>query len=223
MKLLKFLAAAAAMVVFTGAAQAALVARSGGMVFDTVQNITWLADWNYAKTSGFDADGLMTWSTANNWANNLVYGGFDDWRLPTTNTTASSNCNSAVNPGGGFPLQYRGANCTGSEMGHMFYNEFGAIARSGILSGSNTANLALFTNVQSGFYWSGTEYAPDPVRAWVFRAEVGRQDVVDENVALYAVAVRPGDVAASVPEPQTLALVLLALGATMVARKRRPV
>ena len=35
----------------------------------------------------------------------------------------------------------------------------------------------------------------------------------------YAVAVRPGDVAASVPKPQTLAL--LALGATVVARRRR--
>ena len=37
----------------------------------------------------------------------------------------------------------------------------------------------------------------------------------------YAVAVRPGDVAAAVPEPQTLALALLALGATVVARRRR--
>jgi hypothetical protein len=34
--------------------------------------------------------------------------------------------------------------------------------------------------------------------------------------------VRPGDVAADVPEPQTLALTLLALGAAVVTRRRRP-
>ena len=43
-----------------------------------------------------------------------------------------------------------------------------------------------------------------------------------KNSALYAAAVRPGDMAASVPKPQTLALTLLALGATVVARRRRP-
>ena len=29
--------------------------------YDTALNITWLADANYAKTSGYDADGLMNW------------------------------------------------------------------------------------------------------------------------------------------------------------------
>ena len=38
----------------------------------------------------------------------------------------------------------------------------------------------------------------------------------------FAVAVRPADVAAAVPEPQSLALVLLALGAGAVAWRRRP-
>jgi len=215
MKVLKSLTAAAAVLTLSGAAQAALVDRGGGMVYDTVQNITWLQNWN--------TNGLMNWTTANDWANNLVHGGFDDWRLPTTNTTVSSNCDSNFNPGGGFPQQYFGFNCTGSEMGHMFYNEFGAIAGSSILSGSNAANLDLFTNVQSNFYWSGTEYAPDAVFAWRFLTFDGRQGSSGKTNALYAVAVRPGDVAAAVPEPQTLALALLALGATMVVRRRRPV
>ena len=93
-----------------------------------------------------------------------MYAGFSDWRLPTTNTTASSNCGDNLNPGGGFPQQYVGFNCTGSEMDHGFYNAFGAIAGQSILAGSNAANLALFTNVQgprSGD-WSGTAYAPSP-------------------------------------------------------------
>ena len=205
MQSLSRLALAAALSVATLSAQAALVARSGGMVYDTVQNITWLADMNYAKTSGFDADGRMDWTIANNWANDLVYGGFSDWRLPTTNTTASSNCNQNFNPGGGFPDQYLGFGCTGSEMGHIFYNEFGAIAGQSILAGSNAANLALFTNVQSNAYWSGTEYAPVPDQAWIFGTANGYQGIGGKSSALYAVAVRPGDVAASVPEPQTLA------------------
>ena len=80
-----------------------------------------------------------------------------------------------------------------------------------------------FVDVQSNFfYWSGTEFAPIPVDAWLFSTTNGFRINIGKVLALYAVAVRPGDVAASVPEPQTLALALLALGATVVARRRRP-
>ena len=34
-------------------AHAVLVDRGGGMLYDTVLNITWLQDANYAKTSGY--------------------------------------------------------------------------------------------------------------------------------------------------------------------------
>lgn len=47
------------------AAQAQLFDRGGGLIYDSVQNITWLADANYAKTSGYDDDGRMTWGEAN--------------------------------------------------------------------------------------------------------------------------------------------------------------
>jgi hypothetical protein len=39
---------------------AALWDRGGGLIYDDVLNITWLQDANYAKTSGYDADGRMT-------------------------------------------------------------------------------------------------------------------------------------------------------------------
>lgn len=68
----------------SNAARATLIDRGGGMIYDTDLNITWLADANYAKTSGYDADGLMTWAAANAWAQNLTYGGYTDWRLPKT-------------------------------------------------------------------------------------------------------------------------------------------
>jgi len=212
MQFLSRLVLAAALLVATLSAQAALQARPGGMVYDTVQNITWLQNWN--------TNGLMNWATANTWANNLVHGGFDDWRLPTTNTTASSNCDRSQSAGGGFPQEYLGFNCTGSEMGHMFYNEFGASREQSIRAGSNTANLALFTNVQSFVYWSSTGYAPSSGSAWDFHTHNGWQGAGDVNGAVYAVAVRPGDVPA-IPEPQTYALLLAGLGAVVVAVRRR--
>ena len=43
---------------------AAFIDIGGGMVYDTDLNITWLQDANYAQTSGFDADGKMTWNEA---------------------------------------------------------------------------------------------------------------------------------------------------------------
>ncbi len=71
------------LLMLAGTAQATLIDRGNGMLYDTVLDITWLQDANYAKTSGYDSDGLMTWEEAVAWADNLVYGGYDDWRLPT--------------------------------------------------------------------------------------------------------------------------------------------
>ena len=187
---------------------------------------------NFARTSGHTGAGvyagshfIMTWQAATAWANNLVYGGFDDWRLPTLNP-ADATCSNNFNPGGGFPIQYVGTSCTGGELSGLFVTDLGNKANESVLNQvgdtpEQIANLALFSNVQSNVYWSGTEYAPNPVNAWFFNTFDGSQDLVDKNFALYAVAVRPGDVTASVPEPQTLALALLALGATVVARRRR--
>jgi hypothetical protein len=58
MKTLKTWAASAAMVAMSGTAQAALVDRGGGMIYDTTRNITWLADMNYAQRSGHTGAGV---------------------------------------------------------------------------------------------------------------------------------------------------------------------
>ena len=67
----------AALLASTVGAQAALQGRdlnsSAGSYeayYDTELDITWLADANYAKTSGHDADGQMNWMNANAWAAN---------------------------------------------------------------------------------------------------------------------------------------------------------
>lgn len=94
--------------------------------------------------------------------------------------------------------------------------EYGALLK---LYGDLT-QVTAFTDVQSGDYWSGTEESAGTF-AWSFLPGSGVQLVNDQLGQFFAVAVRPGDVTASVPEPQTLALALLALGATVVARRRR--
>ena len=211
------LALATAGVLASGVAQAGLESRAGGtMLYDNVLNITWLADANYAATqfaatggTQGDADGHMNWTAANAWADDLSYGGYEDWRLPTS-----------LNQDGSGPC--RDYNCTNSEMGHMFYNNLGASAGGSILIGTNTDNLALFTNLQSDGYWSGTAYAPYPaIFAWVFYTNYGDQDTNGQHDEFYAWAVRPGDVAA-VPEPEAYALLLAGLGLLgTIARQRK--
>ncbi len=175
MKKLGLRVAAAALLVTSGAAQAALVNRGGGMIYDTTQDITWLADMNYAFTSGHSGVGVetqsgdMTWAAASNWANNLVYGGYDDWRLPTLNPF-DTTCSSNFNPGGGFPQQYSGYHCSSGEMSHLFVADLGNKEGETVQvqtgdTAEQIANLALFSNVSNAGYWSGTEYAPDPSRA----------------------------------------------------------
>jgi MYXO-CTERM domain-containing protein len=225
-------AALATLAALAGPAQAALVDRGGGMIYDTVRNITWLADMNYAFTSGYAAanaggtgshqiraNGRMGWDAAVAWADQLVFGGFSDWRLPTLNP-ADASCTDD------FGFFY---NCTGGELSGLFVADLGYNNNgSGLITSDDTAeqiaNRALFRNVQSYDYASGTEYAPNPNSTWIFSSEVGVQYRDDKDVSRYAVAVRSGDVAAAVPEPQTLALALLALGAAAWVRRsgRRP-
>lgn len=233
-------AAMLGLLALSGAAQAALVVRGGGMIYDTTLNITWLADLNYAKTSGYAAngvapgtefntntiwtDGRMGWDAANSWANNLVYGGFDDWRLPTLNSD-DTTCSQNKTPSGYAP-QYYGFNCTGSELSHLLVADLGSKGGERVLTtagdtAEQIANLQLFSNLQAIGFWSSQEYSPDSSEAWAFDTHHSSQFSFLRAAAFYAVAVRPGDVTAAVPEPQTWALSLLALGAAVAVRRRR--
>lgn len=198
---------------FVSAANAALVSTLGGLaVYDTDRDISWLANANAGAGSSFDdgvstTDGLMTWASANAWAASLNVAGITGWRLPTAlNADATGPC--------------LGFNCTGSEMGHLFYTELGGVASSSIL-GSGDADLALFSNVQSNRYWSGTEF--DASRAWDLDFNGGRQSRLNQNGDLFAWAVHSGDVgASSVPEPGTVALMGLGLmGLLGLTRRQR--
>jgi len=68
MNILRTVTTTVALVLSTSA-NAALLERLGGLAYyDTEADLTWLADANYAQTSGYDADGLMTWQQSMDWS-----------------------------------------------------------------------------------------------------------------------------------------------------------
>ena len=197
-----------------GLAQAGLIgytANGVNLVYDNDRDLTWVANANLFKTQ-WDADnttvdkiiaavptvaghtltasdfnttnGQMTWWGAMAWAQWLDYGGVSDWRLwSALNSDDTGPCD--------------GLNCTGSELGHLFYTEGGLSVGSSI--NSSAALTAVFTNMQDYVYWSGTQFAPGLTNAWLFYTDFGGQDLDSKDLQYYGWAVRPGQVAAAAP------------------------
>ena len=205
--------------VITLPTQAALIS----VVYDDHSNIGWVTDANLALTNQFGlalsilerdntantvgSTGRMTWANAQAWItgmNTANYMGASDWRLPETQLIPDPSC-----------LQPQGILfCTGSEMGHLYYEE-----------GVTVSTPGPFSNVQDGSYWSSTEYAPDPNKVWRFRFLNGVQSegnkINSSAIGFYAWAVRSGDVSA-VPVPAAVWLFGSGvIGLVGIARKRK--
>jgi hypothetical protein len=182
-------------------AQAALVSVLGGAaVYDTDRNISWISNANLALTNQFGltlsasendptantvgSTGKMTWDNAVAWIagmNSANYLGFNNWSLPDT-PQPDASCGSQLDPGGGgFPLQGYGLGCTGSDMGHLYNVE-----------GVTAVSPGLFSNVQSNYYWSSTQFAISTNNAWVFGFGDGNQTSTDKTNSYYALAVHSG-------------------------------
>jgi hypothetical protein len=206
-----------------GSAQAALIDRAGGMVYDTVLDLTWLRDANYSVTSGLLSTGRSPWLEASQWAAELNYGGHTGWRLPTT-LVPDPSCS------GYYGDPNRGTHCKGSELGELFYTEGGLSAGQSILTSAILQSH--FVNMQA-VYWSDTEHAPGNSYAWSFITigndapllPSGYQGYVAKiNYYYSAWAVHPGDIAggpAPVPEPSTAAFFLVGLALLGLGAMRR--
>lgn len=213
-------------------ANAALMSRLDGLAYyDTVSDLTWLADANYAFTSGYatqyangdphssttnvQASGAMGWEAAMAWVVDLEVAGVSGWRLPTT-LQPDPSCSQQSPIHGSY---YN--NCTGSEMGNMFYNVLGGVAGYNIGTTHNN-NYYLFSNVGLTS-WSSTER---DTSAWSFAMRGGNQRTFDKSVSNYAWAVHDGDVAALASVPLPAAAWLFGggfLGLIGVAGRRRKV
>lgn len=182
--------------------------------YDTSLDITWLADANYVKTSGRHSNGRNIWFHQNNWANNLDVHGVKGWRLPTIIDTGNIGCD--YSDLGGTDCGYNVDTGT-SEMAHLWFETLGNLAYNDTSGNSNQpgwglTNTGPFENLQDGVYWSGTEYAPNPVNeAWAFNAIYGYQGYTVKSATYYAWAVRSGDVG-HVPIPVPAAVMLFSSG-----------
>lgn len=203
--------------------------------YDTVLDITWAADPNI--------NGLEPWETQLAWAAGLTLGGVSGWRLPTLrpidgsafDTTFSNN---ATTDFGTAPTTTDGtdggwrdqSNTPVSEMGHMYYVTLGNLgfctpddadpSSCTQQPGSGVTNTGPFSDIQSVFYWSDTEF--DSSLAWGFDFNGGYQNAAFKDVGVYAWAVRSGDAPAVVPIPAAVWLFGSGLiGLLGIARRNR--
>jgi hypothetical protein len=150
------------------------------LCYDNVNDITWMMDANHASTTGYpqsnltnaNLSGQMIWNSATVWAAQLDYGGYTDWRLPTAEE-----------------VQGYGAH---GELGYLFYTDFGNSKNTNKLKSFVCGSITV-SNVQSGGYWSSTQYTKYPENTWTFNFYNGSSDYVTADAGRWAWAVRDGE------------------------------
>jgi hypothetical protein len=186
--------------------RAALVDNGGGLIYDTVLDITWA-----------QPDGPRSWDDAKTWAAGLTLGGVDGWRLPYISVAAGAG------PLTGGPVDCSTATeiaCRDNELGYMFYHNLSGTRNQSILT-SGDPDLALFPTLQNDFYMSGT--AGESIFVWDFLFFYGLNQTRLNSGGDFSWAVHAGNVGA-VPVPAAMCLFGSGLlGLIGVARKNKTV
>lgn len=179
----------------TSLSNAALFDRGSGLIYDSVLNITWLQDANYAYTQNYSKlqyGRFLTWADALEWAEQLTYVDtvrgvtLTDWRLPNI---------SPLDPAKGFQLQVstggdqddgynvsapgtKYAGSTASELPYNYFNNLGNTSRCPPTGGfaacnsdptgfsSFTLNTGPFIHMEKVGYWTNSNASLPFLDAW---------------------------------------------------------
>lgn len=194
-----------------------LIVRGAGMIYDTDRDITWLQEMNYARVSGWSVTGCLDWYQATEWTQGLVYGGFDDWRLPSmldlagevslTDNEIAHLYFDVLGNGAAFPLSYGPFSLTGDLnpqlIGFWLAEEDGSGFGAGYFHWALPGSESGFTDYHFKNGFVGGEFLSGGFEtdglAW---------------------AVRSGDVGWA-DEPPSAALLAAALAPALILRRRR--
>jgi uncharacterized protein (TIGR03437 family) len=170
--------------------------QDGLTVYDTANNITWLADFNLAASNRFGlpscnsslsrtqicvtAGGSMSYQAAQAWVaamNAANYLGHHDWQLPTT-PLVDKNCGRTGPNGSSF-----GFGCTAGAMASL-YNGLGFKSpNTAVPIPANTAGP--FSNLQPYLYWSASDGASPEAGHATFSFATGWQGANTQPNFLY--------------------------------------
>jgi hypothetical protein len=139
--------------------------------YDTDANLTWRANAN--------GNGPMTWDESMSWVAGLNIDGVTGWRLPTT-LDPDPACDQSD--------EWYHFNCTGSELGNLFYNVLGNTENTGL----SNVNAGPFSDVWIA-YWSSTENVRNDEEAWLFVFNGGMQQPDPKWEEFHAWAVHDGN------------------------------
>lgn len=176
--------------------------------YDTVLDITWLAD---AIAAGI----AMPWMDANAWAAGLNVSGITGWRLPINTPINGATYDTTLSTDGTTDLGFAtsagwvdGSGTPVSEMGHMYYVTLGNLSICDptlpwctLQPGGGLSNTGPFSNLLGSTYWSGSVL--DSTLVWDFDFDQGEQGTNVKSPLFFAWAVHDGDVG-TIPLPPAI-------------------
>jgi len=189
--------------------------------YDTVLNITWLADASLGATNNFgvtgvNSNGSMNKPESDQWIANMnTYGGtgylgINGWRLPDfTDLPPLTGCNNSNY------VSYSGSDCgfnvdtASGELAHMFQVTLGNQALWDTAGNQRAAgtfgatNTCFFYNLVFEPYWYADVYEQNTNDSWYFNYHYGKQNHANNTSSQYFVwAVHDGSIGtALVPVP----------------------
>ena len=134
---------------------------------DTVTGLMWIQE-PHAITG---RDGLMLWSDAQTYVNNLTFAGYSDWRLPHVNRRDGPG--GLIRPGELDLVGRINADPDKSWDRGMLYK--------------------VFTNLTTAHCWSNTTYEVGSNHAWRVQLSNGKMEIGNKTYANYVWAVRGGN------------------------------